>query len=71
MVRQMELKLYHADHFKSYCYRCLSPMQKDKDYGKPNYYCPTCDGVKYAYPIAYLTVYKKKMVPAGDNEESN
>jgi hypothetical protein len=65
-VRQLELKLYHADHFKSFCYRCLNPMQKN--YEKSDYYCPTCDGVKYGYSIAYLTVYKKRMAPVIDEE---
>lgn len=61
LAKQLGLKLYHADHFKLFCYRCLTPMQKN--YEKSDYYCPTCDGVKYGYSIAYLTVYKKRMVP--------
>jgi cold shock CspA family protein len=65
-VRQLELKLYHADHFKSFCYRCLNPMQKN--YEKSDYYCPTCDGVKYNHSVAYLTVYKKRMAAVIDEE---
>ncbi|RFP64412.1 hypothetical protein D0N36_14590 [Hymenobacter lapidiphilus] len=67
LVRQIELKLYHADHFKSYCHKCLTPMKKN--YQKSDYYCPTCDKVKYAYPVAYLTVYNKNRAVVVDEEQ--
>jgi cold shock CspA family protein len=70
LVKQLELKLYHADNFKSYCHKCLSPMKKDSE-KKPNYSCPTCQGVKYAYPVAYLTVYNKKKATVFDEQQDS